>query len=237
MWWWGSPAGSIPPSPPCCWCSRGWMSPACSCRTGPTMAAGIAAPRTTAATRWPCAGGWASRSISAISRPSTGRACSSISWPSTRPGARRTRTCCATARSSSSTSWTPPANWVPDASPPATMPGWNSRAGAGGCCAAPTAARTRATSCTSWARRSWPPPCSRSATWKRANCAGSPGKAGCRPTPRRTRPASVSSASAISASSWASTCPPAKARSAIRTDSPSAATRGCSISPWASARV
>ena len=61
--------------------------------------------------------------------------------------------------------------------------------------------RTRATSCTSWARSSWRPPCSRSATWKRATCAGSRATLACRHTPRRIPPASVSSVSAISASS------------------------------------
>jgi len=35
---------------------------------------------------------------SAISPASTGRACSNTSWPSTPPAARRTRTCCATAK-------------------------------------------------------------------------------------------------------------------------------------------
>ena len=51
----------------------------------------------------PSAHGSAFRCTCAISRPNTGTRCSRISSTNTAPGARRTRTCCAIARSSSST--------------------------------------------------------------------------------------------------------------------------------------
>ena len=50
----------------------------------------------------------------------TGTACSRISSPNTPRAARRTRTCCATARSSSSISSTPRTSWARSSSPPAT---------------------------------------------------------------------------------------------------------------------
>src|SRR5690606_29137238 len=167
------PAASTPRSPPCCCATPGTRSPACSCRTGRTTAAASAGPKRTAGTRSRSVAGSASRSTSATSPPNTGAACSSTSWPNTPPAARPTRTCCATARSSSATSSTPRANWARATSPPATTPASRRSAAGGACCADATAARTRAISCTSWARCSWRTPCSRWATCPSPRCAGS----------------------------------------------------------------
>lgn len=77
----------------------------------------------------------------------------------------------------------------------------------------------------------------RSASWKRARCAASPRTPACRRMPRRIRPAFVSLANATSANSWAVICPPAPARSVTRRGSELPSIRGCSISPWASAKA
>ncbi len=159
---------------------------------------------------------WIYRSGSGISRANTGMACSLISWPSTLQGARRTRTCCATARSSSSISWMPRLSSARTPSPRVTTRGWISRMAGIACCAHVIAARTRAISCINLARHSWRPRAFRSATCTRTKCAASPRRPACLPRPRRIPPASASSANVISASSFHDTCRPIPVKSAIR---------------------
>ncbi len=97
-------AVSIRRSRRCCCSARACRSPACSCRTGKKTTAPVhAAPMPTARTRWPSARGSAFRCTCAISPPNTGTRCSRTSSTNTAPAARRIRTCCATAKSSSST--------------------------------------------------------------------------------------------------------------------------------------
>ena len=135
--------------------------------------------------RWRSAAGWASPSMRATSPRNTGAACSSTSWPSIAPAARRIRTCCATAKSSSRPSSTRRAPSARRRSPPGTTRRSPGATAAGACCAASMATRTRATSCTSSARSSCPRRCSRSATCPSPRCGGWPGRPACRPPQKK----------------------------------------------------
>lgn len=192
---------------------------------------------TIAAMRSRCADAWACRSTSAISRANTGTACSRTSSPNTPRAARRTPTCCATARSSSSISSTPRMRWAPSASPPGTTRAWRSRAAARSCCAPWIATRTRVTSCTSSGRRSCRRRCSRWANWRRTPCAASRARPTCRRTRRRTPPASASSANGTFANSSRATSPPRRAKSGIPPVPWSANIPACSSSPSDSAKA
>ena len=129
-----------------------------------------------------------------------------------RRAARRIRTCCATARSSSRRFLDHARALGAEHIATGHYARVDASTAAGDCCAHATAPRTRAISCTRCSRTRCRRRCFRSASSSRPTCARSRAKRTCRRTPRRTRPASASSASATSASSSADYMPGAAGR-------------------------
>ncbi len=186
----------------------------CSCPTGSTTTRAIARRRRISRTRDASPTNWVSRFTRPASRGNIASVFSRISWPSSRPGARRIRMSFATARSSSESGSTMHDGSARSASRPATT---RASGPAGGSCAGSMSTRIRAISCMRWTRSSLLSVNSRLAVSGSPRCGRLRASAACRSRRSAIRPGSASSASARLGNSSGAGWRDARARSRPRT--------------------